>query len=73
MALMLAQEPTGVIQQVFEMSGQVNRIDRTGRTITITSAGVVSAPIYAGPDLPIFDQLTQRRPRRHSLLRLLHC
>jgi len=58
MALMLAQEPTGVIQQVFEMSGQVNRIDRSGRTISITSAGVVSAPIYAGPDLPIFDQLS---------------
>jgi hypothetical protein len=58
MTLVLVQEPTGVIQQVFEMSGQVNRIDRTGRTVTITSAGVVSAPIYAGPDLPIFDQLS---------------
>jgi hypothetical protein len=58
MALMLVQEPTGVIQQVFEMAGQVNRIDRTGRTVTITSAGTVSAPIYAGPGLPIFDQLS---------------
>lgn len=57
LALGLAQQPTGVTQQVFEMSGQVDRIDRAGRTINITSAGVVSAPIYAGPDLPIFDQL----------------
>jgi hypothetical protein len=56
-ALFLAQQPTGVTQQVFEVSGQVDRIDRAGRTISITSAGVVSAAIYAGPDLPIFDQL----------------
>ena len=41
------------------MSGQVDRIDRAGRTVSITSAGVVSAPIYAGPDLPIFDQLNR--------------
>ena len=56
-ALFLAQQPTGVIQQVFETSGQVDRIDRVGRNISITSAGVVSAPIYVGPDMPIFDQL----------------
>ena len=55
--LVLLQEPTGIVRQVFEMSGQVDRIDRAGRTISITSAGVISAPIYAGPDLPIFDQL----------------
>ena len=57
-ALLFAQEPTGIVRQVFEMSGQVERIDHTGRTVSITSAGVISAPIYAGPDLPIFDQLT---------------
>lgn len=56
-ALFVAQQPTGVMQQVFEISGQVDRIDRAGRTVSITSAGVVSAPIYAGPDMPIFDQL----------------
>jgi Cu/Ag efflux protein CusF len=57
-ALLLTQQPAGVAQQVFEVTGQVDRIDRSGRTISITSAGVVSAPIYAGPDLAIFDQLS---------------
>lgn len=57
LVLSLAQEPTGVTQQVFEISGPVDRIDRAGRTISITSAGSMSAPIYVGPDLPIFDQL----------------
>ena len=58
LALLLAQQPAGVTQQVFEVTGQVDRIDRSGRTVSITSAGVVSAPIYAGPDLAIFDQLS---------------
>jgi hypothetical protein len=53
----LAQAATGFVQPVFEMSGQVDRIDRAGRTITIRSAGVVQMPIYAGPDMPIFDSL----------------
>ena len=56
-ALCLTQQPTGVTQQVFEVSGQVDRIDRAGRTVSITSADVVSAPIYVGAHLPIFDQL----------------
>jgi hypothetical protein len=55
--LSLIQEPAGVTRQVFEVSGQVDRIDRAGRTITITSGGVVSSPIYAGPDLAIFNDL----------------
>ncbi len=55
--LLLAQEPAGFTRQVFEVSGQVDRIDRAGRTITISSAGTISTPIYAGPDLPIFDSL----------------
>ena len=55
--LALAQQPTGVVQQVYELSGQVDRIDRAGRTITIVSAGAMQPPIYAGPDLPEFDQL----------------
>jgi hypothetical protein len=55
--LSLAQQPIGVVQQVYEMAGPVERIDRAGRTVTILSAGVVQAPIYAGPDFPIFDQL----------------
>lgn len=54
-----APQPKGVAEQVFELAGQVDRIDRAGRMITIRSAGVVQAPIYAGPDLPIFDQLAR--------------
>lgn len=54
---LLVQEPASITRQVFEVAGQVDRIDRAGRTITITSAGVVSAPIYAGPDLAIFNDL----------------
>jgi hypothetical protein len=57
LALALAQQPTGIVQQVHEISGQVDRIDRSGRTINIVSAGVIQAPIYVGPDLPVFDQL----------------
>lgn len=55
--LALAQEPAGITRQVFEVGGKVDRIDRAGRTITISSDGVVSAPIYAGPDLAIFNDL----------------
>ena len=39
--LALAQEPAAITRQVF----------------TVMSAGVASAPIYAGPDLAIFDGL----------------
>ena len=55
--LALAQEPASVTTQVFEVSGQVGRVDRSTRTITVLSAGTASAPIYAGPDLAIFDGL----------------
>ena len=54
----LAQEPTGVTQQVFELSGEVDRIDRAGRMVTIRAAATITVPIYAGPDMPIFDQLS---------------
>jgi hypothetical protein len=57
LTLMLSQQPAGVVQEVFQVSGQVDRIDRAGRLITILSEGVVQAPIYAGPDLAVFDQL----------------
>jgi hypothetical protein len=53
------QGPRGVIQQVFETTGEVDDVDRVGRMITIKSAGVVQTAIYAGPDLPIFDQLNR--------------
>jgi Cu/Ag efflux protein CusF len=55
--LSLTQEPIGVTQQVFELSGEVDRIDRAGRMLTIRAAGTITVPIYAGPDMPIFDQL----------------
>ena len=57
LTLLFSQQPTGVSQEVMVMTGEVNRIDRAGRTVTVMSAGTVYAPIYAGPDLPIFDQL----------------
>jgi hypothetical protein len=57
--LVTRQEPRSVTQQVFAVAGEVDDVDRVGRMITIKSAGVVQAPIYAGPDLPIFDQLSR--------------
>ena len=54
----LAQAPTGVTTQVFEISGTVDRVNRSARTITVLSAGASPGPIYAGPDLAIFDSLT---------------
>jgi hypothetical protein len=57
LTLILAQPPAGVVQQVFEVSGRVDRIDRAGRVFTLVSNGVVQAPIHAGPDLPVFDQI----------------
>jgi hypothetical protein len=58
-ASMARQEPRTATQQIFAVSGEVDDVDRVGRMITIKSAGVVQAPIYAGPDLPIFDQLNR--------------
>jgi hypothetical protein len=58
--LALAQEPAGVTTKVFEVSGKVDRVDRSARTVTVLPAGVAGvapAPIYVGPDLAIFDSL----------------
>ena len=55
--LALAQEPANVTRQVFEVSGKVDRVNRSARTITVLRAGAISEPIYAGPDLAIFDSL----------------
>jgi hypothetical protein len=57
LALTLSQQPTGVAQQVFELSGIVDQMDRSGRVVTIKSADGLYTPIYVGPELPIFDQL----------------
>ena len=58
-AVAVGQSPNAVAQQVFATSGEVADVNRTGRTITIKSAGVVKSDIYVGPDLPIFDQLNR--------------
>jgi hypothetical protein len=55
--LALAQDPAGVTSQVFEVSGKVDRVNRSARTITVLRTGAVSEPIYVGPDLAIFDGL----------------
>lgn len=59
--LALAQEPATTSIQVFEASGKVDRINRGARTITLLSGtGLAAAtPIYAGPDLAIFDGLKE--------------
>ena len=55
--LALSQEPASISRQVFEVSGKVDRVNRGARTITILSADGASTPIYAGPDLAVFDGL----------------
>ena len=55
--LALAQDPANVTRQVFEVSGKVDRVNRSARTITVVKVGTVSEPIYVGPDLAVFDQL----------------
>ena len=55
--LALAQDPANVTRQVFELSGKVDRVNRSARTITVFRSGAVSEPIYVGPDLAVFDQL----------------
>jgi hypothetical protein len=58
-AITLIQQPSGVTQQVFEVSGAVEQVDRVGRLVTIRSADGLQTPIYAGPELPVFDQLAR--------------
>lgn len=41
------------------ISGIVDRIDRAGRLVTVRSADGLQTPVYAGPDLPVFDQLAR--------------
>jgi hypothetical protein len=48
-----------VTHQVSVISGIVDRIDRAGRLVTVRSADGLQTPIYAGPDLPAFDQLAR--------------
>ena len=52
-------EPRGVAQQAFVVSGEVADVDRVGRMVTIRTGNTIQAPIYAGPDMPVFDQLNR--------------
>jgi hypothetical protein len=53
------QEPRGVAQEVLSLAGEVEEVDRVGRMITIRTGNTLQTPIYAGPDMPIFDQLNR--------------
>ena len=53
------QEPRGVTQEISAVSGEVEEVDRTGRTVTLRVGNTIQAPIYAGPDMPVFDQLSR--------------
>jgi len=53
----LAWQTSVVTVPISEISGTVERIDRAGRLVTINSTDGSQTPIYAGPDLPAFDQL----------------
>ena len=53
----LAWQTSVVTQPISEISGTVDRIDRAGRLVTIRSTDGLETAIYAGPDLPAFDQL----------------
>ena len=55
----LQQEPRGIAQQISAVSGEVEDVDRVGRMVTIRVGNTLQAPIYAGPDMPIFDQLNR--------------
>jgi hypothetical protein len=52
-------QPKGVAQEAMAVSGIVEDVDRAGRLVTIRAGNTVQAPIYAGPDMPIFDQLAR--------------
>jgi hypothetical protein len=53
------QEPRGIVQEISAASGVVEEVDRIGRQVTIRVGNTVQAPIYAGPDMPLFDQLNR--------------
>lgn len=52
-------QPRGVAQQVMVVAGEVDDVDRVGRMVTIKTGNTIQSPIYAGPDMPIFDQLNR--------------
>jgi hypothetical protein len=52
-------QPRGVAQEISAVSGIVEEVERAGRLVTIRVGNTVQAPIYAGPDMPVFDQLNR--------------
>ena len=56
-AVAASGQPKGIAQQVYAVSGEVSDVDIVGRMVTIKSGNTLSAPIYAGPTLPIFNEL----------------
>ena len=53
------EAPRGIAQQISVVSGQVEEVDRIGRMVTLRVGNTLQAPIYAGPDMPVFDQLNR--------------
>jgi hypothetical protein len=53
------EAPRGIAQEISAVSGVVEEVDRAGRQVTIRVGNTVQAPIYAGPDMPLFDQLSR--------------
>ena len=52
-------QPSAVTQPISVITGVVDRVDRVGRLVTVRSDDGLQTPIYAGPDLPAFDQLAR--------------
>jgi hypothetical protein len=55
----LMQQPAGVTHQISEVSGVVDRTDRAGRMVNITTDDGAQMAIYVGPELAGFDQLSR--------------
>src|SRR5262245_14102716 len=55
----LMQQPAGVTDQISEVSGVVDRTDRAGRMVNITTDDGAQMAIYVGPELAGFDQLSR--------------
>jgi hypothetical protein len=58
-AALVVPQPRGVAQEIMTVTGEVEEVDRSGRTVTIRAGNTVQAPVYVGPDMPIFDQLSR--------------
>jgi hypothetical protein len=52
-------QPKGVTQEAVWVSGQVEEVDRSGRLVTFRTGNTIQAPVYVGPDMPIFDELNR--------------